>query len=363
MMKRWKSKWNWVRSSLLGLIGFSASLSCAQQQFGQLEGEFRLNGKETWKAFEPVREVLQASSAVIYDGWRSVAYGVVVSADGYLVTKASEIDKVEELSVRVDRKHFKEVEVVATTVEWDVALLKVEGEELPLVEWAEAEPGHGTWVVSNGSTTRRDRRVRVGIISANVRQVGGGRAPVVLGVTLKINDESGGLSIGKVHKDSGASEAGLEPGDIILEADGIQVESMEDLQEVLGKKEPGDRLKLKIKRGEEEQDREVKLKKRESVFEEEKTRNDAMSGRVSQRRSNFPRVLQTDLPLSVRSVGGPLLDLEGKCIGMNIARANRCETFAIPTKELREIIKDLMNPVQGEEDADEEEGSGNPEEE
>ena len=186
---------------------------------------------------------------------------------------------------------------------------------------------------------------------------------MVLGVTLKINDESGGLSIDKVHEGSGADEADLESGDIILKADGIEVKSMEDLQEVLGTKEPGDRLMLRIKRGEEDQDREVELKKRESVFEEEKTRNDAMSGRVSQRRSNFPRVLQTDLPLSVRSVGGPLLDLEGKCIGLNIARANRCETFAIPTKELREIIRDLMNPVQGEEGADEEEGSEDPEEE
>lgn len=355
-MKRWKSKWSWVRSSILGLVWLSVSLANAQQQLGQLEGEFRLNGKETWKAFEPVREVLQASSAVIYDGWRSVAYGVVVSSDGYLVSKASEIDKVEELSVRIDRKHFKKVEVVAARVEWDVVLLKVEGEELPLIEWAESEPTHGSWVVSNGSTTRRDRRVRVGIISANPRQIGGGRAPVVLGVTLNTNKESEGLSIGKVYKDSGASEAGLESGDMILEADGVPVKSMEELQVVLKEKEPGDTLKLKIKRGDEERAYDVELKKRESVFEEEKTRNDAMSGRVSQRRSNFPRVLQTDLPLSVRSVGGPLLDLEGRCVGMNIARANRCETFAIPAKELREIVKALINPAQeeGSPDAEEE---------
>ena len=87
----------------------------------------------------------------------------------------------------------------------------------------------------------------------------------------------------------------------------------------------------------------MELKKRESVFEEKKTRNDAMSGRVSKRRTNFPRVIQTDLPLSVRSVGGPLLDLDGRCVGMNIARANRCETFAIPSKELLAVVEDLMN--------------------
>ena len=71
-----------------------------------------------------------------------------------------------------------------------------------------------------------------------------------------------------------------------------------------------------------------------------------MSGRLSKRRSDFPRVLQTDLPLSVRSVGGPLLNLEGYCVGMNIARANRCETYAIPAKELRAIVENLIGDEQ-----------------
>ena len=343
MMKRWKLKWNWARNSSFAALGLSIQLATAQQQLGQLEGEFRLNGKETWKAFDPIREVLQASSAVIYEGWKSIGYGVVVSSDGYLVTKASEIEGLEELSVRIDRNHFKEVRVVASTVEWDVALLKVEAEGLSMIEWAEMEPEHGSWVVSNGSTTRRDRRVRVGIISANAREVGGGRAPVVLGVSLDTGEESEGLTIQKVHKDSGADEAGIETGDMILEMDGVQVGNMEELQAVLNEKEPGDKLRMRVKREEEELDFEVELKKRESVFEEKKTRNDAMSGRVSKRRTNFPRVIQTDLPLSVRSVGGPLLDLDGRCVGMNIARANRCETFAIPSKELLAVVEDLMN--------------------
>ena len=344
-MKRSKSKWNLV-SGKAALIPLLCMLGCglgiAQQQYGQLEGERRLNGKETWKAFEPVREILQERSAVVYDGWKSIAYGVVVSPDGYVVTKASEIEAVEDLSVRIDRRHFKEVEVVASTVEWDVALLKVDAENLPLIEWEETEPAHGTWVVSNGSTTQRSRRPRVGIVSANAREVGAGSAPVVLGVGVETDGESETLSIGKVHEDSGAEEAGLESGDIILMADGNVVKVMEDLQKVLGEKEPGDRIKLRILRGEEEREYDVELRKRESVFEEEKTRNDAMSGRYSKRRSNFPRVVQTDLPLSVRSCGGPLLTLEGRCVGMNIARANRCETYSIPTRELQVPIRELI---------------------
>jgi len=343
MIKRRKSKLSWVRSRVAPIFLLAVvSAATAQQQVGQLEGELRLNGKETWKAFDPVREVLQKSSAVIYDGWKSIAYGVIVSSDGYLVTKASEIEGVKELSVRVNREHFKKVKVVSSTVEWDVALLKVEAQGLPVIEWAEPEPTHGTWVVSNGSTTRRDRRLRVGIISANARKVGEGRAPVVLGVTLDTSGEEEGLPVKEVQEDSGASEAGLKSGDVILEMEGREVRSMKDLQELLGSKEPGDKIQIRLKREGEDVELEVELKRRESVFEEKKTRNDAMSGRVSKRRSDFPRVLQTDLPLSVRSVGGPLLNLEGHCVGMNIARANRCETFAIPAKELLAIVSLLI---------------------
>jgi serine protease Do len=41
-------------------------------------------------------------------------------------------------------------------------------------------------------------------------------------------------------------------------------------------------------------------------------------------------------------VGGPLLDLDGRCIGMNIARANRAESYAIPAEELKELAERLM---------------------
>jgi serine protease Do len=67
-----------------------------------------------------------------------------------------------------------------------------------------------------------------------------------------------------------------------------------------------------------------------------------MSGDVSKRRSGFPRVLQHDVQGTSKTVGGPLVDLDGKCIGMNIARANRAESFAIPIEELREISQRLL---------------------
>ena len=40
-------------------------------------------------------------------------------------------------------------------------------------------------------------------------------------------------------------------------------------------------------------------------------------------------------------MGGPLLDLDGRCVGVNIARVNRCESFAIPAEEMLQVIRDL----------------------
>ena len=161
-------------------------------------------------------------------------------------------------------------------------------------------------------------------------------------MTLKNISDDKTLSIEAVSDNSGAADAGLKAGDIILTADAIEVADIEALQKVLSNKEPGDKVKLKVKREEEEMEFDVELRAREKIFEEEKTRNDAMSGRYSKRRSNFKRVLQHDVALSERSAGGPLLNLDGQCVGMNIARVNRCETFAIPATELQQVIEELM---------------------
>ena len=85
---------------------------------------------------------------------------------------------------------------------------------------------------------------------------------------------------------------------------------------------------------------EVELSARGEVFEE-RDRNDEMSGDFSKRRSGFPRVIQHDILANSETMGGPVINLAGEVVGMNIARANRAETFAIPVEELRGL-RDLM---------------------
>lgn len=66
-----------------------------------------------------------------------------------------------------------------------------------------------------------------------------------------------------------------------------------------------------------------------------------MSGEFSKRRTNFPRVLQHDTSLAQRTTGGPLVTLDGKCVGMNIAFVSRECSYAIPAQELQELTQEL----------------------
>ena len=146
----------------------------------------------------------------------------------------------------------------------------------------------------------------------------------------------------EIHEESGAKAAGVEVGDVIIAADGKNVADRKALGEVVEKRRVGEDLNLTVRRKDQELELKVRLAGRADLFGEEMSRNDVMSGSFSERRSGFPRVIQHDIIANSSGMGGPLLDLDGRCLGMNIARANRCETFAIPAGDLRSLADRLM---------------------
>ena len=68
-----------------------------------------------------------------------------------------------------------------------------------------------------------------------------------------------GCMVNTVQPDSAAAAAGIEPEDVVLNIDGKEVESFNDLTKMISEKSGGDVVKLKIKRGEQLIDKEAKL--------------------------------------------------------------------------------------------------------
>lgn len=324
-----------------------------------LEGDFRKEGLHVRASYDEVTESFQASSAVIYDDWQPNGYGVVVSEDGQILVKTSELDLIENLSLIIGKKKYREVEIVASSSEWDVTLLKVDAENLEPVDFSESEPSHGTIVLSNSATSRFKRRAQIGVIAANARSVGTGPL-AVLGISMN-REKKDLLYISSISPKSGAKDAGLELKDQIFSIDGTEVKVADDVPELLKGKSPGEKVQIVVRRFEKveepievedpftfveemepvQKEFEVELRERQDVFPEQLTRNDQMSGEFSKRRSHFPRVIQHDTSLAQRTTGGPLLTLDGKCVGMNIAFASRECSYAIPAKELQELVEEL----------------------
>lgn len=323
---------------LAGLAAFALCCGTAVSQ-QSLETNYRMTGDGVLAAFAPQREVIQKSSAVIYQGRKEIAYGTVVTPDGYILSKASEVERISDLEVRVDDKYFKEAKVVLADAKWDVALIKVDATDLVPAPYApDSKLAEGTWVIINGATSRTKRRILAGVISAYAREIpaAGGAA---LGVELTESKDK--LEVKEVSEGSGAEQAGMKKGDVIKSIDGKPAKDIKALAKLLEDKKAGERIKVAVTREGKEMELEVTLSAKGELFANE-SRNDQMSGDYSKRRSGFPRVIQHDIIADSNTMGGPVIDLQGRIVGMNIARANRAETFAIPVEELKALAEGMV---------------------
>ena len=79
-------------------------------------------------------------------------------------------------------------------------------------------------------------------------------------VGIGISQTTYGLFISSVQEGSGAADAGLKEGDLIIEVDGTKVSSSTEINELRDKKKPGDKMTFKILRDGVTQDVEVTLK-------------------------------------------------------------------------------------------------------
>ncbi|MBX9624863.1 MAG: hypothetical protein K2X82_13745 [Gemmataceae bacterium] len=65
------------------------------------------------------------------------------------------------------------------------------------------------------------------------------------------------------------------------------------------------------------------------------------TGPLSLRRDGFPAVFAHDAGVRPEDCGGPVVDLHGRVVGINIARADATRTLAIPADVVRRVFADL----------------------
>ena len=64
-----------------------------------------------------------------------------------------------------------------------------------------------------------------------------------------------------------------------------------------------------------------------------------LNGPLNHRRDDFPSAIQHDSVLHPAQCGGPLVDISGKVVGINVARADRTVTYAVPGEPVIALVK------------------------
>ncbi len=255
--------------------------------------------------------------------------GVIYSKDGYIITNNHVVDFADEVEVTTyDNRTFR-AKVVGTDKTTDLAVLKIEADNLPVLQLADSDKAEvGEWVLAVGNPFDLTSTVTAGIISAKARDInilrgsksiesfiqtdaavnpgnsGGALVDAqgrLLGINTAIATNTGSfqgysfaipisiatkvvddlIQYGETQRgligidiqdlDSESAEelglninqgviivgvidgmagqyAGLLPDDVITEVDGKKVKSAPELQELVGRKRPGDVVNLTINR-------------------------------------------------------------------------------------------------------------------
>ncbi len=262
---------------------------------------------------------------------QSVGSGVIIGAQGYIVTNHHVVEDADEILVTLPDKRQFEAQVVGIDPNTDLAVIKIEeAPDLPVIVLGNSDEVEvGEWVLAVGNPFRLTSTVTAGIVSALGRQVNiigdtfgvedfiqtdaainpgnsGGAlvnlAGELVGISTAIATESGsyegygfavpvnlmerivrdliaygtvqrgylGVQIGQVDayraeqlgmahihgvylddvlRGGAAFKAGLRSGDVVLSIDDVPVDAPNELQTLVARHRPGDRLSVEVWRG------------------------------------------------------------------------------------------------------------------
>ena len=282
--------------------------------------------------FDPISKSMAEATVAVYSGGKQVALGTVIDSDGLILTKASELK--HKLVCKIGDEEFK-AKIIGIHGKSDLALLKVDADHLNAIRWSE-QPAEevGNWVISPKA---QEGKAAVGVISTlAARPIK--RSKAFIGINMRENDE--GIQIFSVVNRSPADISGLLVGDIIYKINDQPVKAIKELQDILQQFDAGDRVTLDVLRFKEEVQVRVTLAEAEKLAPSSQRSNqqNSMGSELSRRRKDFPLALQHDSMLQSNTCGGPLVDLSGDVVGINIARAGRVASYALPIETVLPII-------------------------
>jgi len=273
------------------------------------------------------------STVQIFGENRQLALGAVARSDGWIVTKSSEIpDKSIEIRLHDGTKLPGQVKI--RRPELDLALIKIDRDGLIPIHWSnDTNVPLGGWVASADS---RSLPLALGVVSVEKRNIQQQRA--LLGIQLSAVHQ--GPLVENVVVGSGADRAGIRQGDIIIKIEGKEVESRQEVLNLLMTLQAGKKITVDVNRDSKAISFEAQMMDLTNVMLDPTELE--VNGTISARSTGFREVIEHDSVLAPQHCGGPIIDVDGNVVGLNIARAGRVSCYALRAKTVSKAIDEML---------------------
>ena len=301
-----------------------------------------------FSASKPVVAEAAKSTVSIYHQGGRICYGTVVmsgsSPQPLILTKWSEIKKASNrLVVMTSEGKAFAATIAGVYPDHDLALLDydVNDAELTPLDLSQAAPlTLGSFILMANPDGSVESLGVVSVESRSLRDMD----KAYLGVMMDPVKEQEGIALREIMPGSAAAKAGLRAGDIILAVDKEDMTGLMEMKTLLQRLQPGSEIIVSYKRGNVRKKTKVELgslSENPTIPRFPQKRMDIMErmGAIrSDIRTNFPSVVQSDMPIYPTDTGAPITDLDGKIAGIAIARGSRIKTYIIPTSTIKNLL-------------------------
>jgi len=317
-----------------------------------------IQGQAFRNAAQPaVKEAAKSTVIISFRGYR-LSFGTVVTSPltsrPIILSKWSEIARFRNhLVVSTPQGKYARARVVGVYPTYDLAVLTTDLKLTPINLLHSSSPQLGDFIaLANPDGTVHS----LGVVSVKSRSLRDSDK-AFLGVLMDFeNPNQHGIPLSEVVPNSPADHAGLQPGDIVISINNRKIKSSAELKNALVRLVPGSDALLKFRRGKDQFTTSVHLASRPKELDPRRVpparlRQMQRMGTIpNQVKQDFPNVIQSDMKIQVdetpndprddasNDCGGPVVDLDGKLVGLAIARGSRIKTFIIPTNVIRYLI-------------------------
>lgn len=280
------------------------------------------------------------STVRVWSGEKRLAYGTVIGDGRQVLTKWSEVaNAASSLVVDGPNREAHDAKIIGVYEEEDLAILEINGETLKPIAWSNEKPALGAFLIAPQPDGRLAAFGVVSVLERNLRETD----LAFLGIVSDLEHKGPGVKVSDVQPNTGAAAVGLKEGDIVLMVKERPISGLMELKSALTGTQPGETVPLRVRTNGGEKTISVTLSKRPElpkIYNPRLEQMERMGGKISRIRDSFTQVLQSDMRPSPDQIGGPVVDLEGRVIGITVARADRTRSFIMPSAA---IVKMLAN--------------------